>query len=89
MQPCFSTNVLAKPDRGLAVIGFSLGAYYALDLAAADSEHIRSVVIFYGTGGGDQSNSRAAYLGHGIARVELEEMDLIDAASVDACANAS
>jgi carboxymethylenebutenolidase len=42
-------------DRGLAVIGFSLGAYYALDLAAADPEHIRSVVIFYGTGGGDFS----------------------------------
>jgi carboxymethylenebutenolidase len=49
---------------GLAVIGFSLGAYYALDLAAADSEHIRSVVIFYGTGGGDFRSSRAAYLGH-------------------------
>ena len=43
------------PQRGLAVIGFSLGAYYALDLAAADPEHIRSVVLFYGTGGGDFS----------------------------------
>ncbi|HBY98527.1 MAG TPA: dienelactone hydrolase family protein [Chloroflexi bacterium] len=51
-------------DRGLAVIGFSLGAYYALDLAAADPAHIRSVVLFYGTGGGDYSNSRAAHLGH-------------------------
>ncbi len=49
---------------GLAVIGFSLGAYYALDLAAADPKHICSVVIFYGTGGGDFSSSRAAYLGH-------------------------
>jgi carboxymethylenebutenolidase len=46
------------------VIGFSLGAYYALDLAAADPEHIRSVVLFYGSGGGDWSDSRAAYLGH-------------------------
>jgi carboxymethylenebutenolidase len=53
-----------QADRGLAVIGFSLGAYYALDLAAADPEHIRSVVIFYGTGGDDFSSSRAAYLGH-------------------------
>src|SRR3990172_4845377 len=51
-------------DGGLAVIGFSLGAFYALDLAAADPEHIRSVVVFYGTGGGDYSNSRVAYLGH-------------------------
>jgi carboxymethylenebutenolidase len=53
-----------QADRGLAVIGFSLGASYALDLAAADPEHIRSVVLFYGTGGGDFSTARAAYLGH-------------------------
>jgi carboxymethylenebutenolidase len=46
------------------MIGFSLGASYALDLAAADPEHIRSVVLFYGTGGGDFSTARAAYLGH-------------------------
>ena len=51
-------------DRGLAVIGFSLGANYALDLAIAAPDHIRSVVLFYGTGGGDFSTSRAAYLGH-------------------------
>ncbi len=53
-----------QPAGGLTVIGFSLGAYYALDLAAADSEHVRSVVLFYGTGPGDFSRSRAAYLGH-------------------------
>lgn len=53
-----------RADRGLAVIGFSLGAYYALSLAAADPGRIRSVVLFYGTGGGDFSASRAAYLGH-------------------------
>jgi carboxymethylenebutenolidase len=51
-------------DHGLAVIGFSLGAYYALDLSAADPEHIRSVVLFYGTGPADFSRSRADYLGH-------------------------
>ncbi len=64
MQRSTSTNVPAQVDRGLAVIGFSLGAYYALDLAAADPERIRSVILFYGTGGGDWDNSRAAYLGH-------------------------
>ncbi len=53
-----------QPDHGLAVIGFSLGAYYALDLSAADPDHIRSVVLFYGTGPADFSGSRAAYLGH-------------------------
>ena len=51
-------------DHGLIVIGFSLGANYALDLSISDPEHIRTVVLFYGTGGGDFSTSRAAYLGH-------------------------
>jgi len=68
----------AQVDRGLAVIGFSLGAYYALDLAAADPEHIRSVVIFYGTGGGDYSNSKAAYLGHFAEKDEFEPQSNID-----------
>ena len=66
-------------DKGLAVIGFSLGAYYALDLAAADPEHIRSVVLFYGTGGGDFSSSRAAYLGHFADNDEYEPQANVDA----------
>jgi len=53
-----------QADRGIAAIGFSLGAYYALDLAAAEPERVHSVVVFYGTGGGDFSGSKAAYLGH-------------------------
>jgi len=72
-----------QADRGLAVIGFSMGAYYALDLAVADPEHIRSVVIFYGTGGGDYSSSRAAYLGHFAEKDEFEpqsEVDKLEAA---------
>ena len=51
----------------LAVIGFSLGAYYALNLAAAHPEHIHSVVLFYGTDGTmgtDFSKSKADFLGH-------------------------
>jgi carboxymethylenebutenolidase len=60
----FLDERLGPAEGGLTVIGFSLGAYYALDLAAADPEHIRSVVLFYGTGGGDFSTSRATYLGH-------------------------
>jgi carboxymethylenebutenolidase len=51
-------------DGGLAAIGFSLGAYYALELSVTAPEHIRSVVIFYGTRPGDYSSSNAAYLGH-------------------------
>jgi carboxymethylenebutenolidase len=74
----FLNERVGQSDRSLAVIGFSLGAYYALDLAAADPEHIRSVVIFYGTGGGDYSNSRAAYLGHFAEKDEFEPQSNID-----------
>jgi carboxymethylenebutenolidase len=65
--------------RGLAVIGFSLGANFALDLAAADPEHVRSVVLFYGTGGGDFSTSRAAYLGHFAENDPFEPPSEVDA----------
>jgi carboxymethylenebutenolidase len=68
----FLSERVEHTDRGLAVIGFSLGAYYALALAAADPDHIRSVVIFYGTGSGDYSSSRAAYLGHFAENDEYE-----------------
>ena len=67
-----------QADRGLVVIGFSLGAYYALDLAATHPEHIRSVVLFYGTGDGDYSNSRAAYLGHFAEVDEFEPQSNVD-----------
>ncbi len=67
-----------QTGRGLAVIGFSLGANYALDLAAADPEPIRSVVLFYGTGGGDFSTSRAAYLGHFAENDEFEPRAGVD-----------
>jgi carboxymethylenebutenolidase len=64
--------------QGLAVIGFSLGAYYALDLAATNPEHIRSVVIFYGTGSGDYSRSKAAYLGHFAEKDVFEPQSNVD-----------
>jgi carboxymethylenebutenolidase len=70
----FLSNLASHDERGLAVIGFSLGAYYALDLAAADPEQVHSVVIFYGTGEGDYSTSRAAYLGHFAENDEYEPL---------------
>jgi carboxymethylenebutenolidase len=53
-----------QSDHGLAVIGFSLGAYYAVNLATELPEYIVSVVLFYGTGPADFDKSRAAYQGH-------------------------
>jgi carboxymethylenebutenolidase len=74
----FLNQRVGQADGGLAVIGFSLGANYALDLAADDPEHVRSVVLFYGTGGGDWSNSRAAYLGHFAENDEFEPPANVD-----------
>jgi carboxymethylenebutenolidase len=75
----FLNERAGQTDNGLAVIGFSLGAYYALDLAAADPEQIRSAVIFYGTGDGDFNHSRAAYLGHFAENDEFEPQSNVDA----------
>jgi carboxymethylenebutenolidase len=72
-------NERAGQDGGLAVVAFSLGVYYALDLAAAHPELIHSVVIYYGTGDGDYSNSRAAYLGHFAEQDEFEPQSNVDA----------
>ena len=46
----------AKAEETDELIGFSLGAYYALDLAAAHPSRVRSVVLFYGSGGGDSGH---------------------------------
>jgi len=74
----FLNQKVEQAEHGLAVVAFSLGVYYALDLAAADPEHIRSVVIFYGTGDGDYSSSRAAYLGHFAENDEFEPQSNVD-----------
>jgi carboxymethylenebutenolidase len=75
----FLSGRVGQSERGLAVIGFSLGASYALDLAATDSEHIRSAVIFYGTSDDDYSSSRAAFLGHFAENDEFEPPAGVDA----------
>lgn len=65
----------APSEPGLAVIGFSLGAFFALALAAEAPEFVRSVVLFYGTEGtmdSDFSASQSAYLGHFAENDEYE-----------------
>ncbi len=57
----------AITDRNrLGVVGFSMGAYWAMWLAQQKPEWFRAVVLFYGTngGGGDFQQSQAAFLGH-------------------------
>lgn len=60
----FLSERAEQPERGVAVIGFSLGAYYALHLSATHPELVHSVVLFYGSGPADFGNAQAAYLGH-------------------------
>jgi carboxymethylenebutenolidase len=69
---------VGSADQGLGVIGFSLGAYFALNLANADPEHIRAVVLFYGTGSNDFGHSRATYLGHFAENDQYEPSDSVD-----------
>ena len=65
-------------EQGLAVIGFSLGAYFALQLSIADPQRIRAVVLFYGTGPGDFSTAQAAYLGHFAENDPYEPGEYVD-----------
>ena len=51
-------------NKSICVIGFSLGARFALELSVAKPELIGTVVTFYGNCGLDYSPARAAYLGH-------------------------
>jgi len=77
----FLNERVGAADQGLAVVAFSLGAYYALNLAASHPEHIRSVVVFYGTDGTmgtDFSNSKAEYLGHFAENDEFESQSNVD-----------
>jgi carboxymethylenebutenolidase len=48
----------------LGVMGFSLGAYFALGLSNDRPDVIRAVVTFYGSRTGDYARSQAAYLCH-------------------------
>lgn len=68
----------ANGGSDLAVVGFSLGAYFALELSNSDPDHIRSVVVFYGTGHEDYTASRAAYLGHFADADEFEPEANVD-----------
>ena len=74
-------------EHSVAVLGFSLGANFALDLSVAEPEQIRSVILFYGTGHADFGKSRAAYLGHFAENDDFEPpagVDELEAALRDA-----
>jgi carboxymethylenebutenolidase len=54
----------AVSDGQIGIVGFSLGAAYALSLAASRPADLGAVVIFYGTNDVDATRIKAAVLGH-------------------------
>ena len=64
--------------RPVSVIGFSLGAYYAIQLSTSDPQRVNAVVVFYGTGEGDFTLSKSAYLGHFAENDQYEDQKYID-----------
>lgn len=53
-----------EQNPGIGVIGFSLGAAYALQLSGENPERVKAVVVFYGAGDGNFARAKANYLGH-------------------------
>lgn len=64
--------------QGIAVVGLSFGAYYALQFSNDEPGLVRSVVVFYGTGPEDFGKSKAAYLGHFAEKDEFEPKAGVD-----------
>lgn len=71
----------AVTSDGLGVIGFSLGAAWALWLAQQKPEWMRTVTLFYGTngGGGDFQQCKASFLGHFAEKDPYETAEVIQA----------
>jgi carboxymethylenebutenolidase len=63
----------------IGVIGFSLGAYWALHLSQVRSDDVGAVVVFYGTDDGDYRKARAAYLGHFAEHDDFEPLEAVRA----------
>jgi carboxymethylenebutenolidase len=61
----------------IGVIGFSLGAYWALHLSQVRPDDISAVVVFYGTDDGEYSTARAAYLGHFAEHDDFEPLQAV------------
>jgi carboxymethylenebutenolidase len=69
----------AVAGEHIGVIGFSLGAYWALHLSQVRPDSISAVVVFYGTDNGDYRTARAAYLGHFAEHDEFEPLEAVRA----------
>lgn len=69
----------ASGASSMAALGFSLGAFFALDLSIRHPQLVNAVVTFYGTHPGDFDAASAAYLGHFAEIDEFEPPSEVDA----------
>lgn len=63
----------------IGVIGFSMGAYWALQLSQARPDEVGAVVVFYGTDDGDYATAQASYLGHFAENDDFEPLESVRA----------
>lgn len=64
-------------DEPFALIGFSMGAAWALVLASERPRDIHKAVLFYGAGEGDFARIKAEILGHYSDSDEWEDIDYV------------
>lgn len=72
----------ATPERPVGVLGFSMGASWALWLASRVPELIDATVVFYGSQNIDMGRATSAFLGHFAERDEYvadDELTLLEA----------
>lgn len=75
-------HLLALPavnGARIGVIGFSMGAYWALDLSRMRPDGVSAVVAVYGTCDGEFHAARAAYLGHFAEHDDYEPLEAVRA----------
>lgn len=54
----------SRIGRKIGIIGYSMGAAWALDMAAQDPQEVAATVMYYGAGEADYGKLRSKVLGH-------------------------
>lgn len=75
-------HLSALTGKPIGVVGFSMGAAWALSVAANETD-INATVLFYGVGGEDANKMRSAVLGHFAEVDEWEPLDGVRAMEAD------